>query len=256
MTSQKIGGIHVSRVWLGWAVCGIALVGSATVAAAHGGKDTGTSYYIEPSQVALDHLLAPPPALGSAQETADLAAVVRAEMDRTAKDAVDAEADHKRSVFRFADVLGPQFTPKNLPFATAFFNRVYRDEERIVTITKAHFARLRPFMVDANLSPMVEPRHTPSYPSGHTTFAYVMAIILANMVPEKATPIFNRAAEYGYNRVVAGAHFPTDIEAGRISGTVIDSVFFHNQKFLADFYRARAEVRQALGLPNMGDMDR
>jgi acid phosphatase (class A) len=249
----------VARAWLYWTLSGFMLVFSASAASAHKLGEKGNSaaaYYIEPSQVDLDLLLAPPPALGTAQETADMATVVKAEADRTAQDAVNAEEDHERSVFRFADVLGPQFTPANLPFATGFFARVFSDEKQIVTLTKAHFNRPRPFMVDAGLSPMIEPRHTPSYPSGHTTFAYVMAIILANMVPEDATPIFNRAAAYGYNRVVAGAHFPTDIEAGRISGTVIDSVFFHDEKFLADFYQARAEVRQALGLPSMGDMDR
>jgi acid phosphatase (class A) len=249
----------VARARLYWAVFGCVLALNASCASAHkiGDKEKPVAaYYIAPSKVNLDLLLSPPPALGSAQESDDLATVVKAQADRTAEDAVNAEADHERSVFRFADVLGAQFTAENLPFATGFFARVYSDEKQIVTLTKAHFNRPRPFMVDANLSPMVEPRKTPSYPSGHTTFAYVMAIILANMVPEKAGPIFDRAAEYGYNRVVAGAHFPTDIEAGRISGTVIDSVFFHDQKFLADFYQARAEVRQALGRPSMGDMDR
>lgn len=249
----------MTRLALGVAaVLGMLSLGGAA-ASAHRvkpGLDDAGYNYIAPSQVALDLLLAPPPPLGSSQETTDMKAVVQAEANRTAQDAVDAEADHQRSVFRFADVLGSQFTPQNLPFATGFFERVYADEKRIVNATKSHFNRPRPFIVDANLSPMVEPRLTPSYPSGHTAFAYVMAIILANMVPEKATPIFNRAAAYGYNRVVAGAHFPTDIEAGRIAGTVIDSVFFHDQKFLTDFYQARAEVRQALGLPNMGDMDR
>ncbi len=209
------------------------------------------TFYIEPSQVDLDHLLAPPPPLGSAAETRDLAAVAQAETDRTADQAVAAEEDHQRSVFRFADVMGPGFTPQNLPFATKFFQRVYSDQNKIVKAAKTFFARPRPFVVDPNLTPMVYPKPTPSYPSGHTTFAYVMAILLANMVPEKAGPIFDRAAQYGYNRVVAGAHFPTDVEAGRIAGTVIDSVFFHEPRFMTDFIRARAEVRQALKLPPM-----
>jgi acid phosphatase (class A) len=216
-------------------------------AAAH---SDGT-FYIEPSQVDLDHLLAPPPALGSAAETKDLAAVVEAEKDRDAAAAVEAEEDHARTVFRFADVMGAGFTPQNLPFATKFFERVFSDQNKIAKETKTYFARPRPFVVDSNLTPMVYPKPTPSYPSGHTTFAYVMAILLADMVPEKAVPIFDRAAEYGYNRVVAGAHFPTDVEAGRISGTVIDSVFFHEPRFMTDFVRARAEVRRALGLAPM-----
>jgi acid phosphatase (class A) len=207
------------------------------------------TYYIEPSQVDLIHLLAPPPALGSPAEKADLDAVTTAERMRTADDVVDAEADHERSVFRFADVMGPKFTSAHLPYATKFFQRVYSDEAKVVAVTKAYFARPRPFMVDSNLMPVIYPKTTPSYPSGHTTFAYVNAILLAKMVPEDAAAIFRRAASYGENRVVVGAHFPTDIEAGRISGTVIDSVFLHEPRFLTDFRRARAEVRHALGLP-------
>jgi acid phosphatase (class A) len=224
----------------------LTFVGSAQ---AHKATNSQGTFYIEASQVDLDHLLAPPPALGSPEETRDLAAVVEAEKDRSAAEAVAAEEDHKRTVFRFADVMGTGFTPANLPFATKFFQRVYSDQDKVVKQAKDYFARPRPFIVDSNLSPMLDPKATPSYPSGHTTFAYVMAILLADMVPEKAVPIFNRAAEYGYNRVVAGAPFPTDVEAGRIAGTVIDSVFFHEARFMTDFRRARAEVRQALGLP-------
>jgi acid phosphatase (class A) len=239
----------MARTWYCLLAAGLVAAAPTADAFAHG-KGTST-FYIEPSQGDLGHLLAPPAALGSAEETADLQAVVEAEKDHTAQDAVVAEADHVRSVFRFADVMGPNFTPEKLPYATKFFQRVYSDEEKIVSATKTYFARPRPFVVDSNLTPMVYPKATASYPSGHTTLAYVMAILLASMVPEKATPIFNRAASYGYNRVVAGAHFPTDIEAGRISGTVIDSVFFHEPRFMTDFNRARKEVREALGLPHL-----
>jgi acid phosphatase (class A) len=206
------------------------------------------AFYIEPSQVDLDYLLAPPPALGSAAEAADLAMVVAAQKNRSAEDVVAAEADHHRTVFRFANVMGARFAPARLPFATEFFLRVYADEARIVDATKVHFNRPRPFMVDSSLMPMVYPKPTPSYPSGHTTFAYVNAILLARMVPEKAAAIFERAAVYGNGRIVVGAHFPTDVEAGKIAGAVIDSVFFSDPKFMKDFDRARIEVRHALGL--------
>jgi acid phosphatase (class A) len=206
------------------------------------------SFYIQPSQVDLGDLLAPPPALGSDEEKADLDAVIAAQRDRSADDVGAAEEDHERSIFRFAAVIGAGFTAPRLPYATSFFKRVYADENHIVDVTKAHFNRPRPFMVDSSLMPMVYPKPTPSYPSGHTTYAYVIAILLARMVPEKAAAIFKRAAFYGNNRVVVGAHFPTDVEAGKIAGTVIDSVFFSDAKFMVDFQQARTEVRKALGL--------
>jgi acid phosphatase (class A) len=69
------------------------------------------------------------------------------------------------------------------------------------------------------------------------------------MVPEKAAAIFNRAAILAHSRVVAGVHYPTDVEAGRISGSVIDNVLLHEPRFMVDFGKAREEVRHALGLP-------
>jgi acid phosphatase (class A) len=68
-------------------------------------------------------------------------------------------------------------------------------------------------------------------------------------VPEKALAIFDRAGIIAHSRVVAGVHYPTDVEAGRISDLVIDNVFLHEPRFMVDFRRARAEVRHALGLP-------
>jgi hypothetical protein len=73
--------------------------------------------------------------------------------------------------------------------------------------------------------------------SGHATFAYVTAILFADMVPEKALAIFDRAAIIAHSRVVAGVHYPTDVEAGRI----IDNVFLHEPRFMVDF---RGAVRR------------
>ena len=61
--------------------------------------------------------------------------------------------------------------------------------------------------------------HT-SYPSGHGTLGAACAILMAAMVPERATELFARGREYGESRLVVGAHYPRDIEAGRIAATV------------------------------------
>ncbi len=87
-----------------------------------------------------------------------------------------------------------------------------------------------------------------SYPSGHATFAYATAVLLAAMVPEKAAAIFQRAEDFAENRVIGGVHYPTDIEAGKICGAVIDHVMLHDARFKTDFARATVEVRHALKL--------
>jgi acid phosphatase (class A) len=204
--------------------------------------------YLAPADVDLVQILAPPPVPESAAQKADLQAVIDAQNARTDGQIQRVQADDARTVFRFADVLGPNFRRENLPFATSFFERVFEDGEAATTAAKTYFKRPRPFVIDPDIKKLVEQPPTPSYPSAHSTFAYDQGILLAIMVPEKASAIFDRAAEYAHNRVIAGVHFPTDIEAGRIAASVIDYALLHNARFVPDFERAKAEVRQALGL--------
>jgi hypothetical protein len=45
-----------------------------------------------------------------------------------------------------------------------------------------------------------------------------------------------------------GIHYPSDIEAERISGAVVDNGLFHDANFTMDYGDARAEARHSLGL--------
>jgi acid phosphatase (class A) len=205
-------------------------------------------YYISESSVNLSQLLAPPPTPDSVAGKADLQAVLDAQRNWTPAIVASAQADAQLSVFRFADVIGPPFKPENLPFATKFFERVSSDQANVVRAAKAYFNRPRPVVIDSGIKPVERVSANASYPSGHATFAYVDAIILADMLPEKAAAIFARADAYAHNRVIEGVHYPTDLEAGRISAAVIDNVLLHDAHFMADYEKSRLEVRHALRL--------
>ncbi|GJD60804.1 phosphatase PAP2 family protein [Methylobacterium frigidaeris] len=56
---------------------------------------------------------------------------------------------------------------------------------------------------------------SPSYPSGHTTYGYTESLVLALLVPERYQQMIVRAAEYGNNRIVVGAHYAMDVLGGR-----------------------------------------
>jgi acid phosphatase (class A) len=210
------------------------------------------AFYLNPAEVDLIHVLAPPPAPGSPAAITDLQIVLAAVQSRTAAQIEHAQADDHRVVFRFADVMGPNFRSENLPFATQFFQHIYHDGNAATFAAKTYFKRQRPFVVDPDIKIIVVQEPDFSYPSNHSTFAYEAGILLAAMVPEKAAAIFQRAADYAHNRVIAGVHFPTDVEAGRISGSVIDNTLLHDARFLTDFERAKSEVRAALGLNSAG----
>lgn len=205
-------------------------------------------YYMDSSQADLAQVLPPPPPPGSAIARADLQEVVAAERHRTRKEISDALADDEKSVFRFADVMGSGFKAENLPYAVGFFDRLSSDTDDAVTAAKLHFKRPRPFVANSNIKPLKREASSPSYPSGHAAFAYVNAIVLSYMVPEKTNAIYRRAGQYACNRVMLGLHYPSDTKAGLISASVIANVLLHQPAFKADLARARAEIRVAAGL--------
>ena len=205
--------------------------------------------YLSPDKVALEKLLPPPPDAASAAQQRDLAAVLEVQERRTPDQIKRAIADDELSIFRFQDVLGPAFTAERLPVTVQFFKRVHIDARLVINASKDAWHRPRPFLVSPEVKPLGEkPRTQWSYPSGTTIFGSVTAIILANMVPEKRAQLFARADEYGANRVVLGVHYPTDVEASRIAGTVIAAALMQDPAFTAEFTSARAELRAALGL--------
>lgn len=60
-----------------------------------------------------------------------------------------------------------------------------------------------------------------SYPSGHTTAAFTLAVATACAYGWAAAPILLLAAMTGFARIVTGYHFPTDVLAGAFLGTLV-----------------------------------
>ncbi len=193
-------------------------------------------------------LLPPPPAPGSARQREDLAAVLDRQRRRTPEMEALAQADAKRSVLRFAPALGPGFTAENLPLALPFFEKLKETADAMFGDAKEHWNRPRPSQADPEVKPCLKVPRGASYPSGHAFFATVTAIALAEMVPQRREEIFERAREYGENRVIGGVHYPSDIAAGRIAGTVVAAALLEDGDFVRELDAAGDEVRRALGL--------
>ncbi len=211
---------------------------------------TDTAHCVDPSILDIGRILPPPPASGSPQERAELDQLLRIQADRTSAEVNRARADAQVTVFRFADALGNPsgFMPENLPLTVKLFQDIDRDEAHVLGAAKHEFARPRPFIVEPRLNPVIERPLSSSYPSGHSTWAYMTGLVLADMVPERRVQILDRAAEFAHNRSVAGVHYPSDVEAGRLAGTALAALLFDCPPFERDEAAARAELRKALGL--------
>ncbi|WP_158806415.1 MULTISPECIES: phosphatase PAP2 family protein [unclassified Acidisoma] len=206
-------------------------------------------FYITPADVNLEEMLAPPPLLGSDAQKADMKAVMDAQAARTTDQVTASVKDFKKSIFRFGDVLGPGFTKVNLPFTDAFFKRVILNDSEIITAAKGYFMRPRPFITNDQVNPVMLRPGGGGYPSGHSTFAYVTAILLGIMVPEKRDALFARANDFASMRVISGEHYPSDVAAGKVAAALMANALLHSAKFMADFKTSEVEVRRMLNLP-------
>jgi PAP2 superfamily len=66
-----------------------------------------------------------------------------------------------------------------------------------------------------NRGPIANLTNSPSFPSGHTTYGYMGSLVLAELVPERFQEMIARAAEYGNDRILMGAHYAMDVISGR-----------------------------------------
>jgi acid phosphatase (class A) len=205
--------------------------------------------FLPPEALDISLVLPAPPAADSPAAKAELAEVRHIQAEASPARKEQAKADIQEDAFVFANVLGPKFTKENLPAAAAFLARLRKAEGEFVNPAKKIFNRPRPPVVDPEIVPCDKLTGSPAYPSGHATSGYLLAIVLAQAVPEKREALFLRADDYAYSRLVCGMHYPSDLEAGKISASVIAAALLANSAFEAEFAPAKAEIRTALGLP-------
>jgi acid phosphatase (class A) len=134
------------------------------------------------------------------------------------------------------------------PTVAALFDKVRGDASVAFSAGKDAWNRPRPFEVSTDVNPVGDRPGGSSYPSGASTNGYLTAILLADMVPEKARALFAHGREFGDDRVILGVHFPSDIEAGRLAATALATALLRDPAFMKEFAEAKSELRQALGL--------
>jgi acid phosphatase (class A) len=130
-------------------------------------------------------------------------------------------------------------------------NRALQDVSATTFAAKDHFSRPRPFQRnqlqrvcgrDKPPAPDANPTSGNSYPSGHSSYGWATAMILARLAPDRAEALFARASEYAESRLVCGVHFPSDVTAGKLVAAAVVTSLDADPAFRSDLARARAEL--------------
>jgi membrane-associated phospholipid phosphatase len=159
--------------------------------------------------------LGPYPALDSDTGKADLAIVLWHQRVRTTAEIQRAASEVKLGLNAYSAAMERPLDATRFPKTAALLDQVGKDIKANTDGLKKHFMRPRPQMSDARVQPAIEPETSPSYPSGHATRGLAMAIVLADLVPERREALLAQGRLVGVDRVIGGVHYPSDIEAGQ-----------------------------------------
>ena len=125
------------------------------------------------------------------------------------------------------------------------------------SVAKKHFNYPRPFLQPGNTIEKVQDdivyrdhrdyaADGGAFPSGHTNSGYTAALLMAEMVPERFTPLVTEGARYGYSRVVLGVHYPLDVMGSRMVVEHHVANMMNDPAWRKLFDEARQQVRTAL----------
>ena len=148
----------------------------------------------------------------------------------------------------FSGAFGVEITEENAPEIYKLVETTLRTADMVGNRPKKYYMRKRPFdrFREQTLTPWDEEKlsHNGSYPSGHTIRGWTLALLLSEIAPEKADTLLARGYMFGDSRVIVGAHWQSDVDAGRLASTAVYTLMHTKEAFTEQMRRAREEYRR------------
>lgn len=137
-------------------------------------------------------------------------------------------------------VIGSWFNDQNFPAITNLLLNCIQDIRVTEFRLKRHFKRPRPYHLEPALKPLTR-IGSPSFPSGHSLWAFTQAFLFSEIIPERRAAFMKRAMEVRWSRELMGIHYPSDNEASRVISWYLLKFWYNNPAFVADLKKARIE---------------
>jgi len=158
-----------------------------------------------------------------------------------------ADAVHTLEYFSliYSEPFGIEISKKNTPEIYALLNRLLATTEVFIDKAKRRIMRKRPYVQFNEPTPVPQDedrlRNNSSYPSGHTTMGWGIALVLAEINPLNQDAILKRGFEYGQSRVIVGFHYQSDVDDARLITSILLNRLHVNEEFMTQLQKAKDE---------------
>lgn len=161
---------------------------------------------------------------------------------------LDARIGGDTILSRFKDAFGMSITFERTPQIYKLLMGMKETAGTLATMhAKRAYHRVRPFVYyhDTTLTPELEEslRQDGSYPSGHSCMFFAISLVLQEICPERQAEIMRRGYEGGRSRLIVGAHWLSDVQAGRLLAATIVARLHAHQEFLQQLEFAKREYQ-------------
>lgn len=146
----------------------------------------------------------------------------------------------------FSPVMSHPVTPEANPELFMLLCKAHKTEQEAGASAKAYFKRVRPyqqFHEPTSVPKGENPTDFTSYPSGHTHVSWLVGMILTTLDPEHTVGIMKVAYELGQSRVITGFHYQSDVDAGRVAGSITFARLCAMPEFLEMLQAAKNEYQ-------------
>ena len=231
---------------------------AASTAFAAGDETNGHAYFTKAELPDMTKILPPFPEFESARFVADQSQhlwgkLMRQDEARAAQAQRDAVYSMQTVIDAYSPLIGLEITKEGTPEIYSILQDVCASCDSIYSGAKAKFNRQRPYAYydEGTLIPEKEEKHRNegSYPSGHTVFFWTSALLLSDISQsnEAMEKLLARGYEFGQSRVIAGYHWQSDVDAGRMAGSVLYQLIRSHERFIGQLAKARAEFKEKTG---------
>ena len=197
-------------------------------------------------------LLPPPPAADSAEQAADKQKFEESKALRLGARGQMAFDDNNlkfpAAAGIFSCAMGLPISQEATPHTNMLLRRTLIDAGLSTYKAKNYYQRMRPFATfkESTCAPKEDATLAKdgAYPSGHAALGWAWALVLAEVSPERTDAILQRGHAFGQSRVICGAHWQSDVNAGRLVGSAAVAKQHANAIFAAQMAAAKVEIAQ------------